>query len=236
MLSTLAQRLRQPSLAQTAKVGRYLVTSQFSRQLSTSTPVTALLERSQAPKTLTTYKKPFSQRKQYLFQTYDTQFATSPSVIVVQHYNLTGTELMTHRRELKMNAQGARLMIVRPKMIKAVLRDTRFTNMRELFSGPTAIIYWTEENDTLLAMKQAMDVVKKQKKIVLMGAKFENMLLNVEMMNGLVELSALEVLRAQVVGVIQSPAQQLMAVLNRIPQRLVGVLQQKAEASKESSE
>ncbi|KAJ2603420.1 hypothetical protein GGF40_002908 [Coemansia sp. RSA 1286] len=55
-------------------------------------------------------------------------------------------------------------------------------------------------------------------------------------MNGLVELSALEVLRAQVVGVIQSPAQQLMAVLNRIPQRLVGVLQQKAEASKESSE
>ncbi|KAJ2590775.1 hypothetical protein H4R99_006986 [Coemansia sp. RSA 1722] len=121
-------------------------------------------------------------------------------------------------------------------MIKAVLRDTRFTNMRELFSGPTAIIYWTEENDTLLAMKQAMDVVKKQKKIVLMGAKFENMLLNVEMMHGLVELPALEVLRAQVVGVIQSPAQQLTAVLNRIPQRLVGVLQQKAEASKESSE
>ncbi|KAJ1808155.1 hypothetical protein LPJ75_004640 [Coemansia sp. RSA 2598] len=120
-------------------------------------------------------------------------------------------------------------------MIKAVLRDTRYTNLGDLFSGPTGIIYWTEKVDTMEGMKLAMEVVKKQRKIILMGAKFENMLLNVPMMKSLVDLPSLDVMRAQVVGVIESPAQQLAAVLNRIPQRLVGVLKQKAEAA-ESSE
>ncbi|KAJ1647480.1 hypothetical protein J3B02_003307 [Coemansia erecta] len=234
MLLKLTQRACQQLLAHTAVRGQ-LNQLLLKQSLSTSSFVSAKLERTQAPKTQTTYKKPFSYRKQFLFGTYDTQIASSPSVVVVQHHNLSGSELMAHRRDLKTKAQGARLMIVRPKMIKAVLRDTRYTNLADLFSGPTAIIYWTEKVDTIVAMRQAMDVVKKQRKIILMGAKFEDMLLNVPMMNNLVDLPSLDILRAQVVGIIQSPAQQLAAVLNRIPQRLVGVLKQKAEA-KESSE
>ncbi|KAJ1727509.1 hypothetical protein LPJ61_004530, partial [Coemansia biformis] len=94
------------------------------------------LERSRAPKTQTTYKKPFSQRKQYLFGEYDRSFAQSPGVIVVQHYNLSGSEQLEQRQSLKLSAHGAKLLVVRSKMVKAVLRDTRFGNLGDLFTGP----------------------------------------------------------------------------------------------------
>ncbi|KAI7827751.1 hypothetical protein BX661DRAFT_182356 [Kickxella alabastrina] len=186
------------------------------------------LERSQAPKTQTTYKKPFTQRKQYLFSAYEHQF-TTPTLLIVQHYNLSGPELMEHRRELKVSAHGARLMVVRPKMVKAVVRHTKFENMGDLFSGPMALIYWDKDMG-LEAVKEAMEVVRKQKKMVLLGAKYGDSVLNVPMVEGLVDLPEIDVLRAQVLGVLQQPAQQLAAVLNRIPQRLVGVLQQKVDA------
>ncbi|KAJ2509329.1 hypothetical protein GGH95_001295 [Coemansia sp. RSA 1836] len=197
------------------------------------------LERSHAPKTMTMYKKPFTPRKQFLFTEYESQFTTSPAVVVVQHHNLSGSEQLEYRRDLKMNAQGARLMIVRSKMVKAVLRNTRFTNLGSLFTGPTAIVYWREAEakqdgfDSILAVKQAMDLAKRQKKIVLMGAKYDETLLNPAMMRDFVNLPHIDQLRAQILGVIQSPAQQLSSVLQRIPQRLVGVLQQKVDAEGE---
>ncbi|KAJ1720125.1 hypothetical protein LPJ53_005209 [Coemansia erecta] len=200
-----------------------------SQALSTTSTAYAKLERSQAPKTQTTYKKPFTPRKQYLFTTYDEQFAGSKTVLIVQHHNLSGSELTEQRRELKMAAAGARLMVVRPKMVRAVLRDTRYGNLGEAFVGPTAIVCWDQEVE-LEAVKKAMEVVGRQKKMVLVGAKHEDMILNAQMLAGLVNLPPIETLRAQVVGVVQAPAQQLAGVLKRIPQRLVGVLKQKAEA------
>ncbi|KAJ2886576.1 hypothetical protein IWW38_005219, partial [Coemansia aciculifera] len=190
------------------------------------------LERSHPPKTMTTYKKPFTMRKQFLFSEYEGQFTTSPAILVVQHHNLSGAEQLEFRRDLKLSAQGARLMIVRSKMVKAVLRNTRFTNLGCLFTGPTAIVYWRNaeqgtEFDSVLAVKQAMDLAKRQRKIVVMGAKYDETLLNPAMMKDFVNLPHIDQLRAQVLGVIQSPAQQLSSVLQRIPQRLVGVLQQK---------
>ncbi|KAJ2063655.1 hypothetical protein GGI17_001591 [Coemansia sp. S146] len=197
------------------------------------------LERSHAPKAMTMYKKPFTQRKQFLFSEYEGQFTTSPAIVVVQHHNLSGSEQLEYRRDLKLNAQGARLMIVRSKMIKAVLRNTRFANMGSLFTGPTAIVYWRDAEagvegfDSILAVKQTMDLAKKQKKVILMGAKYGETLLNPGMMRDFVNLPHIDQLRAQVLGVIQSPAQQLSSVLQRIPQRLVGVLQQKVDAEGE---
>ncbi|KAJ2488429.1 hypothetical protein IWW37_004815 [Coemansia sp. RSA 2050] len=212
---------------------------QFRGMASAASSKQPKLERSRAPKTLTMYKKPFTQRKQFLFSEYEGQFTTSPAVLVIQHHNLSGAEQLEYRRDLKLSAQGARLMIVRSKMVKAVLRNTRFTNLGSLFTGPTAIVYWRESEagakdfDSMLAVKQAMDLANKQKKVILMGAKYGETLLNPDMMKGFVNLPHIDQLRAQVLGVVQSPAQQLSSVLQRIPQRLVGVLQQKVAAEGE---
>ncbi|KAJ2008165.1 hypothetical protein H4R26_000370 [Coemansia thaxteri] len=212
--------------------------SMASESATASQALNPKLERSHPPKSMTMYKKPFAQRKQYLFSEYEGQFVSSPAVVVVQHHNLNGSEQLDYRRELKVNAQGARLMIVRSKMIKAVLRNTRFTNLGSLFSGPTAIVYWEAAErdgfDSMLAVKQAMDLTKKQKRVVLMGAKYGDTLLNPAMMKEFVGLPHIDQLRAQVLGVIQSPAQQLTSVLQRIPQRLVGVLEQRANGDGEA--
>ncbi|KAJ1954832.1 hypothetical protein GGI12_005703 [Dipsacomyces acuminosporus] len=212
------------------------------RAMATEAAKPAKLERSQAPKTLTEYKKPFSPRKQFLFSEYEGHFVDSPAIIVMQHHNLSGAEQAEQRRDLKMNAQGARLMIVRSKMLKAVLRHTRFANLAPLFSGPTAIVYWRPSDlkdvdsfDPLLAMKQVMDSTRKQRKLILMGAKFDDNLLNPAMMRDFVNLPHIDQLRGQILGVIQSPAQQLTSLLQRIPQRLAGVLKQRAEGE-ESAE
>ncbi|KAJ2782210.1 hypothetical protein H4R18_002419 [Coemansia javaensis] len=188
------------------------------------------LERSRAPKTQTTYKKPFSARKQYLFGEYDRSFAQSPGVIVVQHYNLSGSEQLEQRQALKLAAHGARLMVVRAKMVKAVLRDTRYANLEPLFTGPSAIIYWDRVDEPLAAMRLALQAIEKQKKTVVMGACVGDVLLNPAMLKDFVALPPIDHLRAQLVGVLQTPAQRLAAVLARTPQRLVDVLKQKAES------
>ncbi|KAJ2353028.1 hypothetical protein IWW50_004230 [Coemansia erecta] len=208
----------------------------MTRALATtasSESVVQKLERTRAPKKLTTYKKPFTLRKQYLFKEYDAHLASSPAIIILQHYNLSGAEVLGLRQSLKQTAQEANLMVVRSKMMRAVLRDTQYENLSALFSGPSALVYWRRDVDGMLAMKQAMEVVQKQKKLVVMGAKFGDLLLNPSMMNGFVNLPSIDQLRAQVLGVVQSPAQQLTSVLNRIPQRLVGVLTQMSDGKDE---
>ncbi|KAJ2559746.1 hypothetical protein EV175_000178 [Coemansia sp. RSA 1933] len=122
-------------------------------------------------------------------------------------------------------------MVVRPKMFKAVLRHTRFANMEPLFSGPSALVYWNQgEVDTVQAMNQVMEIVKTQRKLIMMGAKYgDSLILNSKMLEDFVRLPDIAQLRAQAVGVIESPARSLASLLNRIPQRLVGVLKQRAD-------
>ncbi|KAJ2158707.1 hypothetical protein GGF46_003576 [Coemansia sp. RSA 552] len=200
------------------------------RQLGTSGAAQAAvqkLERSRPPRSVTKYKKPFTERKQYLFGTYDTQFASNQGLLVVQHYNLSGAEMLDLRRRLKLEA-GAGIMIVRAKMMKAVLRDTRYANLGALFTGPSALIYWPA-GDTLEGMAKALEIVKKQRKVVVMGGKYEDILLNPGMVQGLVTMPSMDQLRSQLVGVVQTPAQKLAAILGRVPQSLVGVLAQRAD-------
>ncbi|KAJ2611204.1 hypothetical protein H4S08_003261 [Coemansia sp. RSA 1365] len=218
---------------------RALSSSSIHYEKQVNQNISEKLERSAAPKTLTTYKKPFAARKQYLFREYDRHFAQSPAVIIVQHYNLSGAEQTEQRNNLKVQAQGARLMITRSKMVQAVLRDTRYENMSQLFSGPSAFIFWDQDvADPLMAMRQAMEALQRQRKIVVVGAVFGNVLLNTAMLKDFVNLPSIDQLRAQLLGAIQYPAQKLTAVLQRVPQRLVGVLEQKAqgESGKPNSE
>ncbi|KAJ2449870.1 hypothetical protein EV183_004635 [Coemansia sp. RSA 2336] len=190
------------------------------------------LERSKPPKTHTTYNKPFTARKQYLFTAYDKQIMQAQGVIVVQHYNLSGSELMDLRRSLKQQAMGAHMMVVRAKMVRAVLRDTKYSNLAPLFTGPNAIIFWDAGcQDQLAAMKLALDCAAKQKKLLVVGAKYQDILLNSEMLKEFVNLPGVDQLRAQLVGLVETPARQLASILNRVPQSLVGVVKQLSEKS-----
>ncbi|KAJ2633079.1 hypothetical protein H4R22_000758 [Coemansia sp. RSA 1290] len=188
------------------------------------------LERSKPPKTHTTYNKPFTARKQFLFSEYDKQITQAQGMIIVQHYNLSGSELMDLRRSLKQQAMGAQMMVVRAKMVRAVLRDTKYTNLASLFTGPNAIVFWNSGcKDQLAAMKLALGCMAKQKKLLVVGAKYQDILLNSEMLKEFVNLPNIDQLRAQLVGLMETPARQLASVLSRVPQSLVGVIKQMSE-------
>ncbi|KAJ1952118.1 hypothetical protein EC988_003723 [Linderina pennispora] len=223
------------SLTRTA----FRIRAPVQRTMATAA-VSSRLERSRPAKTHTEYKKPFSARKQFLFGEYEAHFVDSPSVIVLQHHNLSGSEQAAQRRDLKLNAQGAKLMIVRSRMVQAVLRDTAYANLTSLFSGPSAIVYWqkdavAEDFDPVLAMRQVMEITGQQRKMVLMGAKIDNTLLNPAMMKDFVNMPNIDQLRAQIIGVVQSPSQQLASLLQRIPQRLAGVLKQRADGESQEA-
>ncbi|KAI9469431.1 hypothetical protein BX667DRAFT_456916, partial [Coemansia mojavensis] len=164
-------------------------------------------------------------RKQFLFSEYDKQITQAQGMIIVQHYNLSGSELMDLRRSLKQQAMGAQMMVVRAKMVRAVLRDTKYTNLASLFTGPNAIVFWNSGcKDQLAAMKLALGCMAKQKKLLVVGAKYQDILLNSEMLKEFVNLPNIDQLRAQLVGLMETPARQLASVLSRVPQSLVGVI------------
>ncbi|ORX65699.1 hypothetical protein DL89DRAFT_325527 [Linderina pennispora] len=195
------------SLARTA----FRIRAPVQRTMATAA-VSSRLERSRPAKTHTEYKKPFSARKQFLFGEYEAHF----------HHNLSGSEQAAQRRDLKLNAQGAKLMIVRSRMVQAVLRDTAYANLTSLFSGPSAIVYWqkdamAEDFDPVLAMRQAMEITGQQRKM------------------DFVNMPNIDQLRAQIIGVVQSPSQQLASLLQRIPQRLAGVLKQRADGESQEA-
>lgn len=153
-------------------------------------------------------------------------------MFVFQHNNLTVKEFTQLRQELGQLASEpvSKLTVLRSGVFASVLRETKFANLEPLVSGPTCVLS-TNINDAEHPdlMKKSVELLSKNKKLLLLGGKLDNVLLTQADVLKVVDLPSIEQLRAQVVGVIEAPVRKLLTTLEQPAGELHSVLDRRID-------
>ena len=135
-------------------------------------------------------------------------FAETSFVLVAQNKGLTVADVSELRR--RMRAAGASYKVAKNRLATLALEGTRFDGVKPLLKGPTAIAWST---DPVAVAKTAVEFAKTNDKFVVLGGALGTQTLNADGVKALAELPSLETLRAQLVGLIQTPATRIAGIL-----------------------
>ena len=145
-------------------------------------------------------------------------------VVVVTHQSGLTVEESTDLR-VKMREVGAKYQVAKNRIVKLALKDTKYENIIDLFSGPTAIAV---SEDPVSAPKIIFKFAKENDKLSIVGAGLDGKTLSVDEVKQLALLPSLDELRGKLVGLIKSPSQKLASVAIAPANKLVNVLNAKA--------
>jgi len=137
-----------------------------------------------------------------------TVFADTSMVVVTRNTGLTVADATDLRR--RMRAAGATYKVAKNRLAARALDGTRFTGIAPLLKGPTALAW---SMDPVAVAKTAVDYAKANEKFVILGGALGAQTLNADGVKALAELPSLETLRAQLLGLIQTPATRIAGVL-----------------------
>ena len=145
-------------------------------------------------------------------------------VVVVTHQSGLTVDESTDLR-VKMREVGAKYQVAKNRIVKLALKDTKYENIIDLFSGPTAIAV---SEDPVSAPKIIFKFAKENDKLSIIGAGLDGKTLSVDEVKQLALLPSLDELRGKLVGLIKSPSQKLASVAVAPANKLVNVLHAKA--------
>lgn len=137
-----------------------------------------------------------------------TVFAETSFVLVAQNKGLTVADVSELRR--RMRAAGATYKVAKNRLATLALEGTRFDGVKPLLKGPTALAWST---DPVAVAKTAVEFAKTNDKFVVLGGALGTQTLDAVGIKALAELPSLETLRAQLVGLIQTPATRIAGIL-----------------------
>ena len=142
------------------------------------------------------------------------------SLIVVTHQTgLTVSESTALR--VKIREVGAGFKVTKNRLTKLALKGTDYESISDLFVGPTAIAY---SIDPIAAAKAVVEYAKKNNKLAVIGGSMDGNRLDRLQIEALAELPSLDVLRSQLLGVVNGPAQKLATLLQTPASQLARVL------------
>lgn len=135
-------------------------------------------------------------------------FAETSMVVVTRNDGMTVAQATDLRR--RMRAAGANFKVAKNRLVVLALDGTRFDGIAPLLKGPTALAW---AHDPVAVAKVAVEFAKINDKLVLLGGALGTQTLDVDGIKALAELPSLDVLRASLVGMIQTPATRIAGVL-----------------------
>ncbi len=156
-------------------------------------------------------------------------FADTSFVLVSRNNGLTVADVSDLRR--RMRAAGATYKVAKNRLATRAMDGTRFQGGAPLMKGPTALA-WAQ--DPVAVAKTAVDYAKGNEKFVILGGALGVQTLDPEGVRALAELPSLETLRAQLLGLIQTPATRIAGVLQAPGSQLARVFS--AFAKKDEAE
>jgi large subunit ribosomal protein L10 len=171
-------------------------------------------------------------KRTYLHNQYGDIIKKNRAVFIFQHNNLTVKEFTQLRQVLGQLPGGpsTKLTVLRSGVFSSVLRETKFANLEPLVSGPTcALATNVSDAEYPELMKKSVELLSKNKKLLLLGGKLDNVLLNQADVLKVVDLPSIDQLRAQVVGVIEAPVRKLLGTLEQPAGELSSVLDRRID-------
>ncbi len=157
--------------------------------------------------------------KEQLVEQFSDVFKNSGVVVVAHYAGLTVPQIEDLRGQ--MSEAGGAVKIVKNRLIKRALADTAMSEISSLFAGPTAIVY---SEDPIAAPRIAAKFSKDNAALVLRGGVMGEIVLDVDSVNNLALLPSLDVLRAQIVGLLNAPATKIAGVTQAPAAQLARVM------------
>ncbi len=150
----------------------------------------------------------------------------SPFLLVADYAGMTVPQFEELRSRLRQN--GARFQVAKNTLVRQAAGSAEYPEgFSEFLTGQTAVV--TGESDVCAAAKTLKTFHKETGRPGLRGGVLDGELLDEEKVKVLADLPAKEVLQAQLLGVLNQPAQRLVTVLNEPGASLARVLQAKAD-------
>ncbi|CEF55360.1 50S ribosomal protein L10 [Acetobacter ghanensis] len=135
-------------------------------------------------------------------------FAETSMVVVTRNNGLTVADVTDLRR--KVRAAGANYKVAKNRLATLALDGTQFSGIAPLLTGPTALA-WADE--PVSVAKVIVEFAKTNDKLELLGGSLGSQVLDVAGIKALAELPSLDTLRAQLVGLISTPATRIAGVV-----------------------
>ncbi len=165
--------------------------------------------------------------KKYLIEEVSRHLQKSDYVLITNFQKVTVADVATLRGQLA--AEQAEFHVVKNSSLRVAAKDAGLPEFDNLLAGQTAILVGGR-NPSGVAK-----IVKKffddKQKLEIKGGVVDGRLFSQADVITLSELPSLDVLRAQLLSLFNTPATSLVRVVNGVPQALVNVLQAKIRAA-----
>lgn len=174
------------------------------------------------------------EKKEQLVQEYAEQLNNSEAIIFTDYRGLNVVDLQDLRAKIR-EAEGS-YAVVKNTLAKRALDEVNLSVKSEMLTGPLAIGF-CHQNITGVA-KALVDFAKDNELLIIKGGMMDEQFLDEAAIKNLAELPSLDVLRAQILGLINAPASRLTGVVASGVRQLVNVFnaysQEDSEASAEA--
>jgi large subunit ribosomal protein L10 len=121
---------------------------------------------------------------------------------------------------------GAEFHVVKNRILKIAAGERELEVEDEKLAGPTAIV--VGGNNPPGVAKALEKFFKDKKKLEIKGGVLNKAGLSVDEVSALAKLPPEEVLKAQLLGLLNQPASQMVRIIQAVPQGLLNVLQAKS--------
>ena len=135
-------------------------------------------------------------------------FSKTSSVFVTHYQGLTVKQIDKLRGEMRKH--GILFKITKNRITKLALEGSKFKKLENLFSGPTAIAF---SEDAITSAKILTKFAKSNSNLKIIGGIMEDEPLTVEDVEKIATLPTLNEARAQIVGILTIPAQEIISIL-----------------------
>jgi large subunit ribosomal protein L10 len=151
----------------------------------------------------------------------------SDYVFLADFERITVAETEELRRTLA--GLGAEFHVVKNRILKIAASEKELELDEDTLRGPTGIVVGGSNPP---AVAKALEkFFTEKKKLELKGGALDKASLSVDEISALAKLPPEEVLKAQLLGLFNQPATQMVRIIQAVPQGLLNVLQAKSEQS-----
>jgi large subunit ribosomal protein L10 len=147
-------------------------------------------------------------QKEKLIASLNKTFQGANLVIVTKQAGLTVAEITDLRRQMR--AAGAGFKVAKNRLTRRALDGTKYQPLADLFKGPTAIAF---SHDPVAAAKVSVEYANKNEKLSIVGGSLGERQLDLKAIKALAALPSLKEVRAQLAGLINTPATRLATVV-----------------------
>jgi large subunit ribosomal protein L10 len=151
---------------------------------------------------------------------------SSPYLLIVDYSGMKVPHFETLRTRL--GEAGAKMNVVRNTFLRIAAKDLSMPELSDSLSGQTAMV--TGETDICAAAKILKSFAAEFQKPSVRAGVLDNAPLTAKQVADLADLPSKDVLRAKLLGLLQTPASQLVRLLNEPAASLARVLKAKGDA------